>query len=168
MRRFVALMLVVAGAIAVTAALMACNGSSSNGSNSGAPATTAAASAAASTVPAASSPLANGASIFQTGRDVDGVRIVAAQPPMAPNCAACHHADGSGGRKFSDGAVSADLRYAALVTHQKPPYNLALLERAISTGVDNTGQPLDKVMPRWRLSKRDLHDVAEYVLSKLK
>jgi len=66
------------------------------------------------------------------------------------------------------GAVSADLRYKALVTGQKPPYTLALLERAISTGIDNTGQPLSPVMPRWRLSKSDLHDVAYYVLTKLK
>jgi hypothetical protein len=66
------------------------------------------------------------------------------------------------------GAVSADLRYKALVTAQKPPYTLALLERAVSTGVDNMGQRLNPVMPRWKLSKRDLHDVAYYVLTKLK
>ncbi len=51
---------------------------------------------------------------------------------------------------------------------QKRPYTIALLERAISTGVDNEGQPLDPVMPRWQMSKRDLHDVAGYVLTELK
>ncbi len=51
---------------------------------------------------------------------------------------------------------------------QPHPYTLALLERAISTGIDNNGQPLNPVMPRWKLSKRDLHDVAYYVLTKLK
>jgi mono/diheme cytochrome c family protein len=168
MRGFVAFLVVIAAAMAGTASLMACTGASSNGSSAGTPASTAAPIAATTKAPSASSAVANGAMIFQTGRDVDGVRIAAASPPMEPNCAACHHADGSGGRKFGDGAVSADLRYAALVTHQKPPYDLLLLERAISTGVDNTGQPLDKVMPRWRLSKRDLHDVAVYVLTKLK
>jgi hypothetical protein len=60
------------------------------------------------------------------------------------------------------------LRYKALVTDQKPPYTLALLERAISTGIDNTGEPLNPVMPHWKLSRRDLHDVAYYVLTKLK
>jgi mono/diheme cytochrome c family protein len=111
---------------------------------------------------------ANGQSIFQTGRDSDGVQIVAKPPALYPKCAACHRADGSGGMHLPGGAVSADLRYKALVTNQKPPYNLALLERAIATGSDNTGQPLNRVMPRWRLSKRDLHDVAYYVLTKLK
>ncbi len=66
------------------------------------------------------------------------------------------------------GAVSADLRHAALVTSQQHPYTLALLERAISTGIDDDGKPLNPVMPRWKLSKQDLHDVAYYVLHDLK
>lgn len=37
-----------------------------------------------------------------------------------------------------------------------------------STGDDNEGNPLSKIMPRWRLSQRDLHDVAVYVLSQSK
>jgi len=118
--------------------------------------------------PSPATAVANGQSIFQTGRDSDGLQIVAKPPALYPKCAACHRADGSGGMHLPGGAVSADLRYKALVTEQKPPYNLALLERAIATGSDNTGQPLNRVMPRWRLSKRDLHDVAYYVLTKLK
>ena len=113
------------------------------------------------------SALANGLAIFQAGRDLAGERIVAQTTPLRGNCAACHRADGSGGMRFPGGVSSADLRHAALVIQQKHPYNLALLERAISTGVDNEGKPLDKVMPRWRLSQRDLHDVADYVLRKL-
>lgn len=112
------------------------------------------------------SSLANGLAIFQTGRDLDGARIVAQSTPLHGSCAACHRADGSGGMQFPGGVSSADLRHAALVTQQQHPYTVVLLERAISTGVDNEGKPLDNVMPRWRLSARDLHDVAEYVLRK--
>jgi mono/diheme cytochrome c family protein len=112
--------------------------------------------------------VADGQSIFQTGKDLAGTQITANPAPMYPNCAACHKVDGSGGMHFPDGASSADLRHAALVTGQKHPYTLALLERAISTGIDNDGKPLDKVMPRWVLSKTDLHDVAYYVLTQLK
>lgn len=112
--------------------------------------------------------IANGRSIFQTGKDLDGVRIKAAKTPMRPYCALCHHANGSGGVKFPDGAVSADLRHKALVTDQHPPYTIALLERAISTGIDNQGKRLDRVMPHWRLSRRDLHDVATYVYTQLR
>ena len=87
---------------------------------------------------------------------------------MFPTCAACHNADGSGGKHLPGGAVSADLRHAALVTAQKTPYTLPLLERAISTGVDNQGQALNPVMPHWKMSPLDLHDIAAYVLTQLK
>ncbi|MGC2129349.1 MAG: c-type cytochrome [Candidatus Aquilonibacter sp.] len=110
----------------------------------------------------------NGQSIFQTGIDSDGKRITAANPPLRPSCAACHGIDGAGGVHLPGGAVSADLRHSALVVGQKHPYTLALLERAITTGVDNDGQALNPVMPRWHLSGTDLHDVANYVLTQLK
>jgi mono/diheme cytochrome c family protein len=110
----------------------------------------------------------NGRAMFLTGRDVDGKAITAVPRPLFPTCAACHGANGAGGVHLPGGAVSADLRHTSLVTAQKHPYTLALTERAISTGVDNEGQPLSRVMPRWRLSKRDLHDVAQYVMTTLK
>jgi len=110
----------------------------------------------------------NGRLIFLTGRDRDGRTIVAATPPLRPSCAACHGANGAGGQKFPDGAVSADLRHSALVGKQKPPYTIVSLERAISHGIDNQGKPLDKVMPRWKLSQNDLSDVAHYVYANLK
>lgn len=114
------------------------------------------------------SAIANGRTIFMTGRDAAGVQLTAVHPALRGSCAACHGADGAGGLHLPSGAVSADLRHAALVTHQKRPYTVALLERAISTGIDNMGQPLNPVMPRWRMSRRDLHDVSLYVLTKLK
>jgi mono/diheme cytochrome c family protein len=114
------------------------------------------------------SSLDNGRSIFLEGKDSDGAAITAAPPPLRPYCAACHGANGAGGVHFPHGAVSADLRHKALVTEQRHPYTQALLERAISTGIDNEGKPLDPVMPRWRLNARDLHDVAWYVLTQLK
>lgn len=112
--------------------------------------------------------VSNGQSIFQTGRDSNGTQIVAQRPPLYPRCAACHRADGSGALHLPGGAVSADLRHKALVTDQKHPYTIRLVERAISTGIDNDGQPLNPLMPRWKLSGRDLHDVAYYVLTQLK
>jgi mono/diheme cytochrome c family protein len=124
-------------------------------------------STAASPAGGANSMLANGRDIFLTGKDAEGVQITAAKPPLRPYCSACHLANGAGGVKFPDGAVSADLRHKALVIDQKHPYTLALLKRAISTGIDNDGEKLDPAMPRWALSTRDLHDVAWYVLTQL-
>lgn len=48
------------------------------------------------------------------------------------------------------------------------PYTLDTVKRAISSGIDNDGDKLNPIMPRWKLSKRDLHDVAYYVLTELK
>jgi mono/diheme cytochrome c family protein len=111
--------------------------------------------------------LKNGKAIFLTGHDHSGVKITAATPPLRASCAACHGAFGAGGVHLPGGAVSADLRHAAM-SSGKHPYTLALIERAISTGVDNDGEALNRVMPRWKLSQRDLHDVAEYVLTQLR
>jgi mono/diheme cytochrome c family protein len=113
-------------------------------------------------------PHANGRAIFVTGRDLAGHTITASPKPYRASCVQCHRADGSGGVHLPGGAISADLRHNALVNEQKHPYTIPLLERAISTGIDNEGQPLNPIMPRWRMSKADLHDVAEYVFQTLK
>ena len=132
------------------------------GCSSNAPRTTAASSVTAGPSTAASGD--NGRTIFQYGKDSTGRPIVAATKPLYATCAACHHPNGEGGMHFPDGAVSADLRNKALMS-TKPTYSLALLERAISTGIDNQNKKLDPVMPHWKLSPRDLHDVAVYVMS---
>ncbi len=121
-----------------------------------------------SSTDSAADALANGKAIFTTGRDSQGQQVMAQKPPLMPTCQACHGATGAGGVHLPGGAVSADLRYSALVLGQKHPYTIALLERAISTGIDDDGDSLNPVMPRWNLSKQDLHDVAYYVLHTLK
>ncbi|MDE2571265.1 MAG: hypothetical protein KGM44_01935 [bacterium] len=68
------------------------------------------------TASSAAASIANGRAIFQTGKDAGGVQITASPPAMLHRCAACHKADGSGGIHLRGGAVSADLRHAALVT----------------------------------------------------
>lgn len=113
-------------------------------------------------------PLENGRLIFQTGKDASGLQITARPAALMQSCAACHHADGSGGVHLPGGVVSADLRHKALVADQTHPYTVDLLERAISTGIDDNGQTLSPVMPRWQLSARDLKDVSTYVFTQLK
>jgi mono/diheme cytochrome c family protein len=152
--------------------LIAATGCSTSHTNTAASSTTTASSATAVSPATTASPppgsTTNGRSIFQTGKDGSGLQIDAREPPLFRSCAACHRADGSGGVHLPGGAVSADLRHAALLTNQHKPYTIALLERAISTGIDNTGASLNPVMPRWKLSKQDLHAVAYYVFTELK
>lgn len=113
-------------------------------------------------------PYANGRAIFLTGRDFAGHQITALPPPLRSSCVQCHRANGSGGMHLPGGAVSADLRHDALIKEQDRPYTIPLLERAISRGIDNDGDKLSPVMPRWQMSQADLKDVATYVYDKLR
>lgn len=106
--------------------------------------------------------VSNGRMIFLTGKDSQGFRINALHPPLRTSCAACHRVNGAGGVHLPGGAVSADLRQKALAA-VKPVYTITSLERAISTGIDNQGKPLNPLMPRWQMTSRDLHDVAAFV-----
>ncbi|MHB8146039.1 MAG: hypothetical protein ACYDGM_02100 [Vulcanimicrobiaceae bacterium] len=120
----------------------------------------------------------NGRSIFFIGKDANGVRITTATPSRYyQSCAVCHNPDGAGGVQLADGAVSANIGpHAHMLDQMAPmgammgkmtPWTIALLERAISTGIDENSEKLSPVMPRWKMSKRDLHDVALYVFTQL-
>ena len=54
---------------------------------------------------------------------------------------------------------------ARLGTSPRPPYDEALLARAIRSGVDAAGKPLDPVMPRYALSDREAQAVSAYLFS---
>ena len=134
--------------------------------------------------------LENGRSIFYTGKDLAGVRIHGPDSlRVYQSCAVCHQPTGAGGVRLPDGAISAQLGphahmldgmggspssssmagmpgMAGMGSAAKR-WSVADFERAISHGVDNTGMKLSSVMPRWQMSKRDLHDIALYVLTQL-
>ncbi len=120
----------------------------------------------------------NGRSIFLVGKDVNGARIATATPSRYyQSCAVCHNPDGAGGVQLADGTVSAEIGpHAHMLDQMAPmgamkgkmtPWTVALLERAISTGIDENGEELNPVMPRWKMSRRDLHDIALYVFTQL-
>ena len=122
--------------------------------------------------------LANGRSIFFTNTDVNGTRITTATPSrFYQSCAVCHGPNGAGGVQLADGAVSAKLGSDAHMLDNMSsmssmkgktiPWTIPLFERAISMGVDNNGDRLNPVMPRWVMSKRDLHDIALYVSTQM-
>lgn len=62
------------------------------------------------------------------------------------NCTRCHAGDGAGGVKIG-AAVSPDVRWNVLAEHFDNP---ALLRRAMLSGLDVEGHPLDSAMPRFR------------------
>ncbi len=119
--------------------------------------------------------VANGRSIYFTGTDVDGVQITTATPDrFYQSCAVCHGPNGAGGVRLADGSVSAKLGSNAQMLDQMAPmkgkvkpWTVALFERAISAGVDQNGDQLSPVMPRWKMSERDLHDIAVYISTQI-
>ncbi len=120
--------------------------------------------------------IANGRSIYFTGTDLQGARITTVTPMRTyQSCAVCHGPDGSGGVLLADGSISARLGPNAHMADNMAPMNgpmkpwtLELFERAISSGFDQNGEALSPVMPRWKMSDRDLHDIAQYISTQLR
>jgi hypothetical protein len=121
---------------------------------------------------------ARGSLIYTTGRGADGRPLefrllTAGERPLPASgfaCTNCHGADGKGGKEGS--IVMADIRYGTLIrplpasppwNRGRVPYTDALLARAISRGVDSSGQQLDASMPRWLLSESELADLVGYL-----
>jgi len=91
-------------------------------------------------------------------------------PAKGIDCASCHGIDGKGGRE--GGVVIPDITYAALTKpstaplflgRQRAAYTDALLSRAITQGLDSSGQQLGSLMPRWALSESELQDLLQYL-----
>ncbi|MCI0371657.1 MAG: cytochrome c [candidate division NC10 bacterium] len=108
----------------------------------------------------ADGPLANGERIYQEGKTASG-RPVENSLNLAAGCAPCHGRDGRG-RAFAGRLL--DVTPAALaLADGRPPYTAETLRAAIRHGTDPAGRPLDPLMPRWRLSERDLNDLLAYL-----
>ena len=48
---------------------------------------------------------------------------------------------------------------------EHPPYTKETLKRAITRGINPAGEPLDELMPRWRMSEQDLGDLVEFIMT---
>lgn len=97
---------------------------------------------------------------------IGGEPVPATQLP----CVQCHRADGRGGREA--GALVPEIRWSRLASPHgatrrfgrvRPPYDAALLARALRDGLDSAGEPFDAAMPRYRIDDGDLADLAAYL-----
>src|SRR6185312_6117529 len=69
---------------------------------------------------------------------------------------------GEGGVRPAD-ISAATLERAQLPGRQRAAYTPALLKRAITLGYDASGNPLDRVMPRFALTQRQADDLLAYL-----
>ena len=130
----------------------------------------------------------NGERIYFTGISSSGIRISSSGGGMhmhmhMSSCVTCHGADRQGRRlmpKFwivappltptalfddDDGPEDShgDSREDSHGDHEK--YNEASLRRAITRGVDPSGETLDWGMPRWNMAAQDIADLIDFLKS---
>jgi mono/diheme cytochrome c family protein len=121
---------------------------------------------------------ARGKIIYATGQSPAGgpisYRLLSAGATVFPArgvfCANCHGVDGRGGKKgdafapdITHDILSRPLETSGPLGRQRPAYTQALLARAITQGLDSSGELLSPMMPRWVLSESELQDLLQYL-----
>jgi ABC-type branched-subunit amino acid transport system substrate-binding protein len=85
-------------------------------------------------------------------------------------CASCHGADGRG--RPEGGVIPPDITRTMLSTardagvsraRERGPYTGRLIKRAISMGIDASGNRLDATMPRYRMSSKNMDALMAYL-----
>ncbi len=95
-------------------------------------------------------------------------------------CADCHGPQGRGGRvtMMMRSFKAPDITWDNLTEEEHneektgeeehgehPPYTEETLRRANTRGIDPAGEPLDELMPQWRMSETDLDDLVEFIMT---
>jgi cytochrome c oxidase subunit II len=120
----------------------------------------------------------NGERIFFTGNSETGPSITSQMQGMhrmssgSMACADCHGPDGRGGtvRMMMSSFEAPDIRYHTLTGAEHdddhaahPPYTDEDIKRAITEGVDPSGEPLEWLMPRWEMTEEQLNDLIDFL-----
>ncbi len=123
----------------------------------------------------------NGERIYFTATSSSGQSITysgSIRMMRSITCANCHGPDGRGGRvnMMMSSFNVPDITWDNLTREEEhgdnsnkdeheehPPYTEETLKSAITRGINPAGEPLDDEMPRWRMSGRDLDDLAEFI-----
>lgn len=134
--------------------------------------------AGAAVLSAAAAPSASrGRQIYLRGEGGKGPGIAASidgwqsqVPASLLACASCHGNDGEG--RPEGGVTPSPLTWEQLTKpyaveegggRSRPPYTGSSLARAIMTGIDSAGRPLQSTMPRFRMSGEQLRDLIAYL-----
>ncbi|MFT5506532.1 MAG: cytochrome c oxidase subunit 2 [Gammaproteobacteria bacterium] len=125
--------------------------------------------------------VSNGERIYFTGKSASGMEISTSDHMNAhmhmhgSGCVSCHGVDREGKRLWPQFWIKAPaLTVGALFEGDKHEngadshgdhgrYDSGSLRRAITLGIDPSGDPLDGAMPKWNLSPTDLDDLIAYL-----
>lgn len=123
----------------------------------------------------------NGERIYYLGIDSDGQRIRFRRGPhwlrmRGGSCVNCHGPEGKGGLPVMMGThIPGDIRYSALISgkhhgeagdeqkSEEQAYTDEGIKKAIREGIEPSGESLDRTMPRWDISDKDMNDLLEYL-----
>jgi len=121
----------------------------------------------------------NGAQIYFTGTSRRGTLVTAEMGPgmgkmrgSRLSCASCHGPDGRGGeiQMMMRVIEVPDIRYETLTSEEHgdhgeehEAYTEASIRRAITEGVEPSGESLAWPMPRWSMSDEDLDDLMNFL-----
>jgi len=93
----------------------------------------------------------------------DDVEIAASVVP----CASCHARDGrgrpEGGLRPANVQWDVLMRPATTDDRTRAAYTRSLLKRALTMGIDSSAKPLEKSMPRYRMTIEDMDDLLAYL-----
>jgi mono/diheme cytochrome c family protein len=96
--------------------------------------------------------------------------IVTGDVPLVGTQFSCQTCHGRSGMGSAEGqvvvpSIAGPILFADLHQPKRPAYDVATLARALRDGVGATGQPLDPLMPRYRLSDGEIAALAVYLAS---
>ena len=79
-------------------------------------------------------------------------------------CVMCHGPGGHGGSTMMMGAwvQAPDITWPTLTSGDRP-FTEDTVRRAITSGIDETGQPLAPQMPHWSMAPADLDDLVGFL-----
>lgn len=116
----------------------------------------------------ASSPESLGEQIYYTatgsgGRPIPYARGARFLAMMGGSCVNCHGEDGKGGFPIMMTSEEApDIRYQSLKAEGMTDRDI---ERAIRDGIDEEGNELSPIMPRWQMNDEELQAIIAYLKS---
>ena len=109
-----------------------------------------------------------GERIYYMGKGSDGKYIEYTGGPnwlfsmKTRGCVNCHGEDGKGGYSIAmTSTVAPDITYNSLTSEEQ--YTDEAIKSAITQGIEPSGEQMNIIMPRWKMTAEDLDEILAYL-----